>query len=860
MIAQRVLYWLLLMLLLSGSALADSLTPDKSVIEVGEVTYVRLKGAPAIAVVDWNSSRELTILNSDRKGATVKGGAPGEARLTVRVNGSKTVTTLTVRAQGAVAPVSPATQTGSMPAMPQPAVTPNPPAWTSEAPRALVPLPPPSQVSNLALNKSASQSSTSAYSHANDAQGAADGVKDGNYGFHTENEANPWWQVDLGSPATLSEVRVYNRMTCCQERARTLQVMLSDNGRDWVTAYRHDGSVFGGATDGKPLVVPLNGRQARYLRLQLNESNWLHLDEVEVMGVLAGAAKPPPDGTAAPTGGEPIATVLKPEPTSTGAAARMDLDKPVYAPGEAMTLRWNAPVYPNSAWIGIIPSSIPHGSESVNDQHDVTYQYLGGKTSGTFAFSAPAAGNWDLRMNDRDDGGKEVASVSFKVVPAGSTVLPEPALPAGARMVLEDDLGPYPWVDKSTLQTEQVHAGRAAFLSTGNNHFVQKLGIAGYGTDQFRYLDFWIFLKNPTADIQLQVQVDGTWGKRWGYDAEPNYNGYDWPMEGATGGLPSGRWQHLRVDLLNQLHINAGQAITGLAFSSDNGDAYYDSVYLVPNDAPVAVPQVATDGKMVLEDDLGTYNWVERSALQTDVVAHGRAAFRSTGNNHFLADLGVAGNAPGQFRALRFQAFFIGPEADLQLQVQVNGSWGKRWGFDAGPSYNGYDWPMEGTTGNMPSGRWVEISVDLLNQLHLQPGERITGLAFSSDNGDVYYDSVYLLPATGSAVSNAPTGIGVTANTAENGAVDLTGGWAIVANGYTGRIEFEQIGGQVNGRVMFDVLGLWETLQDLSFDGRTLSFLRPGPNQRYTGALSGNEVRGTFDQGGSGSYAWTLRR
>jgi len=32
-------------------------------------------------------------------------------------------------------------------------------------------------------------------------------------------------------------------------------------------------------------LLPLSGEQARHVRLQLNESNWFHLDEVEVMGV-----------------------------------------------------------------------------------------------------------------------------------------------------------------------------------------------------------------------------------------------------------------------------------------------------------------------------------------------------------------------------------------------------------------------------------------------------------------------------------------------------------------------------------------------------------------------------------------------
>ena len=34
-----------------------------------------------------------------------------------------------------------------------------------------------------------------------DAAGAVDGVKDGKWGFHTDFENNPWWQVDLGLAA-----------------------------------------------------------------------------------------------------------------------------------------------------------------------------------------------------------------------------------------------------------------------------------------------------------------------------------------------------------------------------------------------------------------------------------------------------------------------------------------------------------------------------------------------------------------------------------------------------------------------------------------------------------------------------------
>lgn len=335
----------------------------------------------------------------------------------------------------------------------------------------------------------------------------------------------------------------------------------------------------------------------------------------------------------------------------------------------------------------------------------------------------------------------------FKAATTGAGSAPV-QMPAKAKLVLEDDKGAYSWVEGTEVQTKQIHAGRAAYRSTGNNHFTHRLGIAGNYAEQYRYLDFWIYLMNPSADIQLQVQVDGAWGKRWGFDGDAAYNGYGWAMEGTTGGLASGRWLHQRVDLLRQLHLDAGQAITGLAFSSDGGDVYYDSVYLLPSENPLPPPRGALNGKLVLEDDAGPYTWVEATTVQKEVIAHGKAAFRSTGNNHFTKEstkeLGLVGDYPEQFRSLSFWLFPIGAEADLQLQVQVDGVWGKRWGFEAGPKYNGFGWAMEGTTTGLKPGQWQEASVDLLNQLHINPGQKITGMAFSSDNGDVYYDSAYL--------------------------------------------------------------------------------------------------------------------
>jgi hypothetical protein len=100
-----------------------------------------------------------------------------------------------------------------------------------------------------------------------------------------------------------------------------------------------------------------------------------------------------------------------------GTTGTLSIDKTDFGPGEEIAVSFTAgPGFADNAWIGIIPSSVPHGSEAENDQHDLTYQYLNGKQGGTLRFNAPAvAGDYDFRMHDTDNNGKEIASVSFQV-------------------------------------------------------------------------------------------------------------------------------------------------------------------------------------------------------------------------------------------------------------------------------------------------------------------------------------------------------------------------------------------------------------------------------------------------------------
>lgn len=111
-----------------------------------------------------------------------------------------------------------------------------------------------------------------------------------------------------------------------------------------------------------------------------------------------------------------------------GGKGELSLEKTQFEPGEAIAVHFKAPAsFKENAWVGLIPSDAPHGEEAVNDQNDLAYQYLRKQTQGTLTFNAPTQpGSFDFRMNDTDDNGKEVASVSFTVVappaPAGVSI------------------------------------------------------------------------------------------------------------------------------------------------------------------------------------------------------------------------------------------------------------------------------------------------------------------------------------------------------------------------------------------------------------------------------------------------------
>ena len=142
---------------------------------------------------------------------------------------------------------------------------------------------------NLALGRTATQSSTSAGASASR---AVDGNTNGNFASnsvsHTNLDHQAWWQVDLGSVQQIGTVRLWNRTDCCEERLGNFYVFVSDtafSSTDLATTISQAGvsSYYTSGPVGAGTEIPIY-RSGRYVRVQLAGDNYLHLAEVEVYG------------------------------------------------------------------------------------------------------------------------------------------------------------------------------------------------------------------------------------------------------------------------------------------------------------------------------------------------------------------------------------------------------------------------------------------------------------------------------------------------------------------------------------------------------------------------------------------------
>jgi YVTN family beta-propeller protein len=166
---------------------------------------------------------------------------------------------------------------------------------------------------NVARGQPATQSSTNATAAAGR---AVDGNTDGSLGAgsvaSTNSSAQPWWEVDLGGQKALHTVRLWNRSDCCAANLANFHVLLSPtpmSGRTLAQLLADPAvrrvSVPGSA--GALSTLPLAGN-GRWLRVQLSDTNALHLAEVEAYG--RDADNSPPLLTLPAAQGHPAGTAL----------------------------------------------------------------------------------------------------------------------------------------------------------------------------------------------------------------------------------------------------------------------------------------------------------------------------------------------------------------------------------------------------------------------------------------------------------------------------------------------------------------------------------------------------------------------
>lgn len=126
------------------------------------------------------------------------------------------------------------------------------------------------------VGKSATQSSTWG---GVPASRAIDGNTNANWNggscTHTNNQANPWWEVNLGAKYAIKEVKVTNRQDCCSDRLNPFDIYVDD-------ALCSSGNTQGGGTVSYKCVA-----MGQKVRIKVAKTTYLTLCEVGVLAAVA---------------------------------------------------------------------------------------------------------------------------------------------------------------------------------------------------------------------------------------------------------------------------------------------------------------------------------------------------------------------------------------------------------------------------------------------------------------------------------------------------------------------------------------------------------------------------------------------
>lgn len=141
---------------------------------------------------------------------------------------------------------------------------------------------------DLAVQRPSLSSSVCPWSHfpdpALDAAGANGAALAEDFGFHTDEEDNPWWMADLGAPAVVDELRIVNRRAR-QDRFTTFQVHSSSDAAAWLLRFEKTDTSPVSADPINPWVTVFpDPFVARWVRITQTGRSCMHLRQVRVLG------------------------------------------------------------------------------------------------------------------------------------------------------------------------------------------------------------------------------------------------------------------------------------------------------------------------------------------------------------------------------------------------------------------------------------------------------------------------------------------------------------------------------------------------------------------------------------------------
>jgi tetratricopeptide (TPR) repeat protein len=302
---------------------------------------------------------------------------------------------------------------------------------------------------NLALGKPATQSST--YAGTGVDQGphhAVDGKTSGQDPhdlIHTNYEAKPWWRVDLGVDAAIQRIRIHNRTNPEVKANLSLELLVSQDGRNWTSVYEHDRTVF----TVLDLPVAVSGR---HVMARLNsDHDALQLYEIEVWGHMTGGA-----AASEKVGAGTDAVPLPPVSESSSS-----VDATTLATSAAFPAGWRNEQVGNVSFA--VPSSWGVVTENEPEVEMLHLHWDGDFDSPLHGISTGIALDW-ARAKAELPGGRVVRLGGVDVVryddgPAINLLFPEMSGNRGVLMVVFQGPGGNQGVIESVLQTIRVGSG-----------------------------------------------------------------------------------------------------------------------------------------------------------------------------------------------------------------------------------------------------------------------------------------------------------------------------------------------------------------------------------------------------------------